>query len=301
MTANTSPELRSVSRVDAAAAGAASAGTRAAVNAVADTSAARDAGRSFIEISDLSVTYQTRSRERFTAVTGASMTVEEGEFCVIVGPSGCGKSTLLKVLAGLVRAGGGRASIGGTTVGEPRDDIGFVFQSATLLPWLTIRDNVLLPLRVQRRPDRAQWRARADELLKTVGLAEFGDSYPSELSGGMQQRVGMARALAHDPALLLMDEPFGALDALTRETMNAELQRIWMLRPKTVLFVTHSISEAVFLADRIVVMSARPGRIIADIKVDLPRPRSVAAIDSERFMQYSREVRGHLYAQETTR
>ena len=256
----------------------------------------------FIDLEHLSVTYRTRSRgEPLVAVTDFSLKVREGEFCVIVGPSGCGKSTLLKVLAGLVRADGGRASILGEAVGAPRDDIGFVFQSATLLPWLTILDNVLLPLKVQRRPDRDAWTRRATELLQVVGLADFATSYPSELSGGMQQRVGMARALVHDPSLLLMDEPFGALDALTRETMNAELQRIWTLRPKTVLFVTHSISEAVFLADRIVVMSARPGRIVADIPVELPRPRDVATLDSGRFAEYSRQVRAHLYAQEVNR
>lgn len=253
----------------------------------------------FISIADLSVVYQTRSNESLVAVDKANLNVSDCEFCVIVGPSGCGKSTLLKVLAGLVSASSGEIRIAGERVAAPRDDIGFVFQSATLLPWMTILENVLLPLKVQNRPNRAGWEARGTELLKIVGLEDFANRYPSELSGGMQQRVGMARALAHDPSLLLMDEPFGALDALTRESMNAELQCIWMLRPKTVLFVTHSISEAVFLADRIIVMSARPGRVIADIAVDLPRPRDVATLDSQRFTEYSREVRAHLYARET--
>jgi NitT/TauT family transport system ATP-binding protein len=265
---------------------------------VTDRGGAAAAGPPFIDLANLSVVYRTRAQERFVAVSDVSLQVRESEFCVIVGPSGCGKSTLLKVLAGLVRADGGRAAIRGEAVGEPRDDIGFVFQSATLLPWLTVLDNVLLPLKVQRRADRATWTERAAELLKVVGLEDFARSYPYELSGGMQQRVGMARALIHDPSLLLMDEPFGALDALTRESMNAELQRIWLMRPKTVLFVTHSISEAVFLADRIVVMSARPGRIVADIPVDLPRPRNVATIDSGRFGEYSKQVRSYLYAQE---
>jgi NitT/TauT family transport system ATP-binding protein len=255
-------------------------------------------GQPFISIAELSVVYQTRSNESLVAVDKANLNVNEGEFCVIVGPSGCGKSTLLKVLAGLVIASSGQTCIGGESVAAPRDDIGFVFQSATLLPWMTILENVLLPLKVQTRPNRAGWKAHGMELLKIVGLEDFANRYPNELSGGMQQRVGMARALAHDPSLLLMDEPFGALDALTRESMNTELQRIWMLRPKTVLFVTHSISEAVFLADRIIVMSARPGRVIADIAVELPRPRDVATLDSQRFTEYSREVRAHLYARE---
>jgi NitT/TauT family transport system ATP-binding protein len=250
-----------------------------------------------IDLQQLTVAYRTRTQERFVAVSDVSLQVREGEFCVIVGPSGCGKSTLLKVLAGLVRAEG-RASIRGETVGSPRDDIGFVFQSATLLPWLSVLDNVMLPLKVQRRGERDRWRDRALALLEVVGLRDFAASYPYELSGGMQQRVGMARALIHEPSLLLMDEPFGALDALTREQMNAELQRIWLMRPKTVLFVTHSISEAVFLADRVVVMSARPGRIVADIAVDLARPRDVATIDGARFGEISKQVRGHLYAQE---
>ena len=255
-------------------------------------------GRPFISISDLSVVYRTRSNESLIAVDKANLNVNDGEFCVIVGPSGCGKSTLLKVLAGLVTASSGQTRIAGESVAAPRNDIGFVFQSATLLPWMTILENVLLPLKVQNRPNRAGWRTHGLELLRIVGLEDFANRYPNELSGGMQQRVGMARALAHDPSLLLMDEPFGALDALTRESMNAELQRIWMLRPKTVLFVTHSISEAVFLADRIIVMSARPGRVIADIAVDLPRPRDVVTLDSQRFTEYSREVRAYLYARE---
>ena len=258
-----------------------------------------NAGQPFIDIFGLSVVYQTRRNEKLVAIENANLKVNEGEFCVIVGPSGCGKSTLLKVLAGLVIANSGQARIAGDSIAAPRDDIGFVFQSATLLPWMTVLENVLLPLKVQRRPNRSGWETRGMELLKIVGLEDFANRYPNELSGGMQQRVGMARALVHDPSLLLMDEPFGALDALTRESMNAELQRIWMLRPKTVLFVTHSISEAVFLADHIIVMSARPGRVIADITVDLPRPRDVSTLDSPRFTEYSREVRAHLYARES--
>lgn len=254
----------------------------------------------FVDIRGLQVNYQTRSGDRLLAIADMDFQLQQGEFCVIVGPSGCGKSTLLKVLAGLVKHTAGEGRIGSQGLGATRDDIGFVFQSATLLPWLTILGNVLLPLRIQRRADKQQWEERARDLLKVVGLADFADRYPAELSGGMQQRVGMARALVHDPQLLLMDEPFGALDALTRETMNAELQRIWLLKQKAVVFVTHSISEAVFLADRIIVMSARPGRVLADIRVDLPRPRDMVNVDSVRFAEYSRQVRAHLYAKEAS-
>jgi NitT/TauT family transport system ATP-binding protein len=268
---------------------------RDAGKAPAALHAVPDAGRRpMIQVAGLGVDYRTRSGETIRALEAIDLAVEAGEFCVIVGPSGCGKSTLLKVLAGLVRANG-RAEVAGEPAGEPRDDVGFVFQSATLLPWSTILDNVLLPLKVQRRGDRANWRERGMELLRLVGLEKFAGSYPSELSGGMQQRVGMARALAHDPAILLMDEPFGALDALTRETMNQELQRIWLQRRKTVLFVTHSITEAVFLADRIVVMGPRPGRILDVVEVDLPRPRDFSMVDDPRFGELSRRIRSHLH------
>jgi NitT/TauT family transport system ATP-binding protein len=267
--------------------------------ATAETpAAARASARPFVDVKALQVNYHTRSGERLLAIGGMDFQLWDGEFCVIVGPSGCGKSTLLKVLAGLVQPTGGEGRVGTEPMGRPRDDIGFVFQSATLLPWLSILGNVLLPLRVQGRKDKHLWEAKARELLQVVGLGEFADRYPSELSGGMQQRVGMARALVHDPALLLMDEPFGALDALTRESMNAELQRIWLLQKKSVVFVTHSISEAVFLADRVIVMSARPGRVLAEIRIDLPRPRDLVTIDSGRFSDYSREVRSYLYRKE---
>ena len=252
-------------------------------------------GPGFIAIQSLGVSYAARSGEQVQAMQDLTLSVREEEFCVIVGPSGCGKSTLLNVLAGLLAPTSGTALVAGRPAGHPRDDIGFVFQAPTLLPWFSILDNVLLPMRVQRRPSQRGWTARAMELLDTVGLKDFSHRYPSELSGGMQQRVGMARALMHDPALLLMDEPFGALDALTRESMNQELQRIWTARPKTVVFVTHSISEAVFLADRVVVMSARPGRVLAEIAVDLPRPRSLEMVDGAEFGAFAREVRRHLY------
>ena len=188
------------------------------------------------------------------------------------GPSGCGKSTLLRLVAGLLPPTTGRVSIGGQQVTEPREETGIVFQAPTLLPWASVLDNVLFPLDMMKRSTRDS-RERARDLLKLVGLAGFEGKYPRELSGGMQQRAGICRALVHDPDILLMDEPFGALDALTREELTIELMRIWRERPKTILFVTHSIPEAVLLADRVVVMSARPGRIAEIIEVNVPRPR----------------------------
>ena len=215
-----------------------------------------------------------------------------GEFVAVVGPSGCGKSTLLRMLSGLIPASSGEIWFDGRQVDGPRRDIGVVFQSPVLFPWRTVLDNVLVPIDVQRL-DRGKCVGRARELLTLVGLADFEARYPAELSGGMQQRVGIARALVHDPAMLLMDEPFGALDAMTREHMNVELQRLWMSRSKTVLFITHSISEAVFLADRVVVMTPRPGRIAEILRIDLPRPRTLEMMSSQPFGAYVRRIRAH--------
>jgi NitT/TauT family transport system ATP-binding protein len=221
--------------------------------------------------------------------------VGEGEFLSIVGPSGCGKSTLLKILAGLMPASSGEALLNGTPIDGPRRDIGMVFQSPVLFPWRTVLDNSMLPIDVQGL-GRAQMIARAKSLIALVGLSGFENRYPWELSGGMQQRVALVRALVHDPALLLMDEPFGALDALTREAMNVELQRIWLERRKTVVFVTHSTSEAVFLADRVMVMTSRPGRIGDLLKIDLPRPRTLEVMNTEAFGTYVRRIRNGLNA-----
>jgi len=222
------------------------------------------------------------------------LTIGDGEFVAIVGPSGCGKSTLLKILAGLLPAAG-TAMLNGTAIAGPRRDIGMVFQSPVLFPWRTVIDNALLPVDVQQLGrDRMVERAKA--LISLVGLSGFERRYPWELSGGMQQRVALVRALIHDPALLLMDEPFGALDALTRESMNVELQRIWLDRRKTVVFVTHSTSEAVFLADRVMVMTARPGRIGDMLKIDLPRPRTLDVMTTEAFGTYVRRIRSGLNA-----
>jgi NitT/TauT family transport system ATP-binding protein len=242
-----------------------------------------------ISVSTLSKRYPSTAGI-VTALDAISFSVEEGEFVAVVGPSGCGKSTLLKILAGLLATSSGEARLRGTPIVGPRRDIGVVFQSPVLFPWRTVLDNVLLPIDVQRS-GRDTHEQVALDLLKLVGLSGFERRYPWELSGGMQQRVAITRALVHDPAMLLMDEPFGALDAMTREHMNLELQRIWMERKKTVLFITHSIPEAVFLADRVLVMTPRPGRIMDDVAVDLPRPRTLDAMNTPEFGRHAREIR----------
>ncbi|HZX95987.1 MAG TPA: ABC transporter ATP-binding protein [Myxococcales bacterium] len=235
------------------------------------------------------------SRGPVVALDGIDLAVAEGEFVAIVGPSGCGKSTLLKILAGLSPASGGEVKLRDAVIRGPRRDIGVVFQSPVLFPWRTVLDNVLLPVDVQRL-GREKNRSRALELLRLVGLGGFEHRYPWELSGGMQQRVAITRGLIHNPAMLLMDEPFGALDALTRETMNLELQRIWLERRETVLFVTHSIVEAVFLADRVLVMTPRPGRLLDRIDVALPRPRALDVTATPEFGGIVRRIRSHFRA-----
>jgi NitT/TauT family transport system ATP-binding protein len=251
------------------------------------------AGSDVISVRQLSKDYGD-GPNAIAALRDIDLTVGEGEFVAIVGPSGCGKSTLLKILAGLLPATG-TAMLNGTPIAGPRRDIGMVFQSPVLFPWRTVIDNALLPVDVQRL-GRQRMVGRAKALIGLVGLSGFEHRYPWELSGGMQQRVALVRALIHDPALLLMDEPFGALDALTRESMNVELQRIWLDRRKTVVFVTHSTSEAVFLADRVMVMTARPGRIGDMLKIDLPRPRTLEIMTTEAFGTYVRRIRSGLNA-----
>ena len=228
------------------------------------------------------------------ALRGVDMIVNRHEFVAVLGPSGCGKSTLLRLTAGLLAPTSGRVEVFGLPVDGPRDDIGIVFQKPTLLPWATIEDNVVFPIRHKHGRVGVEDRARARDLLEMVGLNGFEKRLPSELSGGMQQRVGIARALLMDPDILLMDEPFSALDALTREEMGFELLRIWQERPKTVLFITHSISEAVLLADRVIVMSERPGRVIEDMAVPLPRPRTVETTSSKVMHDFSGHLRNLL-------
>ncbi|CAM9908734.1 unnamed protein product, partial [Phaeothamnion confervicola] len=237
----------------------------------------------------LAVTY-TSSRGPVKALEGMSATLGQGEFLSVLGPSGCGKSTLLKVVAGLLKPSGGAVTLRGSPIDGPRPDVGIVFQQPTLLPWQTALENVLLPIRTLGL-DLAAGRDKALALLKLVGLEKFANHYPNELSGGMQQRVGIARGLVHDPALLLMDEPFAALDAMTREHMMIELQRIWMAAGKSVMFITHSIPEAVFLSDRIAVLSARPGRTIREFEVELPRPRTLETMAEKRFAEHCNELR----------
>ena len=247
-----------------------------------------------IAVRELSKLYPTRDG-RVSALERITFRVGEGEFVAVVGPSGCGKSTLLKILAGILSTTSGEALLRGTPIAGPRRDIGVVFQSPVLFPWRTVLDNVLLPADVQRL-GRERYKPVAVELLSLVGLQGFERRYPWELSGGMQQRVAITRALIHDPAMLLMDEPFGALDAMTREHMNLELQRIWLEKKKTVLFITHSIPEAVFLADRVLVMTPRPGRIMDDVRVEMPRPRSLEVMTSAGFGEYARQIRAQFKA-----
>ncbi len=219
-----------------------------------------------------------------------SFQVAEGEFLALVGPSGGGKTTLLRILAGLVKPVAGQVYLAGKPVTRPCRDVGFVFQHPTLMAWRTVIENVMLPLTLTGE-SRATARRHAQELVDLVGLTGFEEGYPAQLSGGMAQRVALARALVHDPCILLLDEPFGALDALTRERMGCELLRIWGERRKTVVMVTHSISEAIFLADRVLVLGASPGRILREVAVDLPRPRYEAILESGAFAALAHRVR----------
>jgi NitT/TauT family transport system ATP-binding protein len=245
--------------------------------------------QSFIRLAGVRKVYRTRGDE-FLAVSEATFDVEEGELVSLVGPSGCGKTTLLKILAGLHPSDGGEVRIGSPTQPfDPSRDIGMVFQQPLLLKWRRILENVLLPAEILGLPMAAS-RERARDLLALVGLQGAESKYPYELSGGMQQRAAIARALIHDPKLVLMDEPFGALDALTREKMNLELLRIWQESRKTIIFVTHGITEAVFLGTRVVVLTAGPARMADNFKVDLPHPRTLDMKTHEKFGDYTRRI-----------
>jgi NitT/TauT family transport system ATP-binding protein len=252
-----------------------------------------------ISIDHLTKVYDSASSQ-VTALQDINLTINPGEFIALIGPSGCGKSTLMRLIGDLETPSQGSILINGKTPTKARmdRDYGIVFQAPVLYEWRTVRKNVELPLEIMGRKQDLQNR-RADAMLDLVGLHEFGDSYPWQLSGGMQQRVSIARALSFSPSILLMDEPFGALDEITRERMQAELLRIWSdaATNTTVIFVTHSIPEAVFLADRVVVMSPRPGRIERIVSVDLARPRNVVTRESPRFFELVTEVRESLREQ----
>ena len=253
-----------------------------------------DAGSASIALDRVGMVYQTSSGT-VEALRDISLTVNRGEFVSLVGPSGCGKSTLLRIIAGLRLATSGAVIVNAVEVAKPISNVGMVFQSPVLLKWRTILDNVLLPVELTGL-SRARYRQRAIDLLRLVGLADFAAKRPGELSGGMQQRVSICRALLLDPPLLLMDEPFGALDAMTRDDLNFELLRIWGEglglggQRKTIVFVTHSIQEAVTLSDRVVVMSQRPGHIRAVVEIELPRPRTIEMRASEQVGRLSLEI-----------
>lgn|SRR5487761_72659 len=249
--------------------------------------------KSLIRIQDVSKTFQSTRGEQVSALERITFDVQQNEFVSLVGPSGCGKSTVLKIIGGLLRPTSGAVFIQEQEVDEPIEKVGFVFQNATLLDWRTVWDNILLPIHIKRL-NVSEYAEKVRQLLVLTGLQGFEHKYPFELSGGMQQRVSIARALIHDPEIILMDEPFGALDALTREQMGLELLRIWQSNKTTTVFVTHDISEAIFLSDRVVVITRRPGKIANIFKIDIPRPRGRSIISNPRFIQYAEQIRESL-------
>jgi len=243
-----------------------------------------------IELEGVSMAYPLDDGGVLRALERVDLHVSASRFCSIVGPSGCGKSTLLMLVAGLYRPTAGRIRIDGRPVDGPCRDVGMVFQRDVLLDWRTVLNNVLLPIEVKRLPV-SRYRERARALLDLVGLADFAGAYPDQLSGGMRQRVAICRALIHDPALLLMDEPFAAVDALTREKLNGDLLRLTTESPKTIVFVTHSIEEAVMLADQVVIMGPRPATVLRTLSIDIPRPRGMATREDPRFHTVVGEIR----------
>ncbi|TAK81669.1 MAG: ABC transporter ATP-binding protein [Betaproteobacteria bacterium] len=256
------------------------------------------AAEPLVRVSALSKRYATQAGEDIHALEDVSIDLVDGEFVAVLGPSGCGKTTLLKILAGIELHDHGEVLFKGKPFNGAQTGTGVVFQTPVLLPWLTVLQNVVLPIRVLGL-SLPQGTARARELLELVGLKGFENKYPVELSGGMQQRAAIVRGLIHDPRILLMDEPFGALDALTRERMNVELQRIWLVNKKTVFFITHSVSEAAFLADRVIVMSPRPGTIVDEVKVPFARPRDIDLTSSADFGRLTTHLRHKLGSHES--
>jgi NitT/TauT family transport system ATP-binding protein len=247
----------------------------------------------FIRLSGVVKEFPAKRAKPVLAVDHVDLEIQQSEFICVVGPSGCGKSTLLSLIAGLIQPSNGQVVIGEEVVTRPYTDIGVVFQSDLLLDWRTVLGNVLIQFEM-RGMDTKPFVERARALLHSVGLAAFEAAHPWQLSGGMRQRVSLCRALVHDPPLLLMDEPFGALDAITREQLQVDLQEIWQRSRKTVVFITHSISEAVFLSDRVVVMTPRPGKIREILPIDLPRPRDLDVRDSPQFTGYTHHI-GRLF------
>ena len=246
-----------------------------------------------IQVSNVSKTFSTELGAQVEALRDVSVDIRPGQFISFVGPSGCGKSTLLKMIGGLIEPSEGRVSVGGSEVAGPRRNVGVMFQTPVLFPWRTVLENVLLPIEVFGL-ERGAATEKARSILRLVGLEGREAAYPRELSGGMQQRAALSRVLVIDPPIILMDEPFGALDEFTRERMNVELLRIWQEGGQTIIFVTHSIAEAVFLADRVVVMDTSPGRVLSVIDVPLPRPRSIDMMKSPEFAGTVFEVREYL-------
>ena len=256
----------------------------------ADESATEMATRNGVAISARSISKQFITKGGVNqALIPTDFDIAPGEFVSIVGPSGCGKSTIMLLVAGLLESTSGTITIDGTELNEPLTDVGIVFQDDLLLDFRSARDNILLQGKIRGLP-KAQQEKRTDELLKQLGVHEAAGRYPNQLSGGMRQRVAIARALVHEPSVLLMDEPFGALDALTRTQMRLDLERLWMEQPKSVLFITHSVEEAVGLSDRVLVMGPSPGRIVKEIVIDLPRPRPVQMGDEAAFADYAAEI-----------
>jgi NitT/TauT family transport system ATP-binding protein len=258
------------------------------VNQISPDAAARDTPHPYLQVQSLSKVYATDDGP-VRALDRVSITQRKGEFVSLVGPSGCGKSTLMMIAAGLTSSSDGQILVDNKRVTKARTDIGIVFQHHVLLDWRTTLENVMLQAEARKMDLRAA-EVRARELLAAVGLSGFEDKYPRSLSGGMRQRVSICRALIHDPVHLLMDEPFGALDALTRDQLVLDLQKICSERSVSILFVTHSIAEAVFLSDRVIVMTPRPGKIDRTIEIDLPRPRTLAMREQPKFAAYSREI-----------
>jgi NitT/TauT family transport system ATP-binding protein len=257
----------------------------------------------FVELENVTLTYG-RNEKKITALGLTNLRVNQGDFVALVGPSGCGKSTILKLVTGLIKASEGYVYVAGREVGAEQIRVGMAFQNPTMLPWLTVRDNVMMPLKIvppfrqeYRTKRKTEYRDRADALLKEVGLANFGDKHPWQLSGGMLQRASLCRALIHEPQLLMLDEPFGALDQFTREELWAVMQELWMKLKPTVLLVTHDLKEAGYLATRICVMRTRPGQIIDDAEVPFPRPRTIDMSYTPTFVSMTQRLRELIVAQ----